>query len=490
MSRAGSSRRRAAARRWRRRAFGGSGGGGGGSAKSAVGEPGKGAAVLSERAAAGRGARRAARRRAAPAARRPACWRRFHSAASTRCTSMGSDGLLRTLRVSDGAMTAATVPFLPPSARPSSLTFIDGVIYTSTSHGCGAAPNGVWALDLTADNKVTTWRSSGAATSRARPARASAPTARSTSRRPRTPRRHRAPTPTASSRSTGRRLQPKDWFATDDADFNASPVVFKHKDRELVAASGNNGRLYLLDAASLGGADHQTPLHVTAKYSAAGKGGGLATWEERRHALDRRVGRGRTDGRCDVHLEWARAGREHRRVQARRGRRPADARAGVAVAEPGLAAGAAGRQRDGVCGVERRVPAGPATWRAATAALGAARLYVLDAASGKPLWNSGLTITSTRAREDGRRIGPGLPGDRRQSPVRLRHPDGALIDEAALLVSCWRPAPCSRACRLAPPRRIRSPTARAKTSPCASAAHATRRRAARPCGSRAPAGRT
>ncbi len=71
---------------------------------------------------------------------------------------MGSDGLLRTLRVSDGTMTAPMVPFLPPSARPSSLTFINGVIYTSTSHGCGAAPNGVWALDLTADNKVTTWR--------------------------------------------------------------------------------------------------------------------------------------------------------------------------------------------------------------------------------------------------------------------------------------------------------------------------------------------
>ena len=75
-------------------------------------------------------------------------------------------------------------------------------------------------------------------------------------------------------------MQPKDWFTADAADFNASPVVFKHKDRELVAASGNDGRLYLLDAASLGGADHRTPLHVTAKYSAPGTGGGLATWED------------------------------------------------------------------------------------------------------------------------------------------------------------------------------------------------------------------
>jgi outer membrane protein assembly factor BamB len=38
--------------------------------------------------------------------------------------------------------------------------------------------------------------------------------------------------------------------------------------------SGNDGRLYLLDATSL-----KTPLYVTPKYSNAGATGGLATWE-------------------------------------------------------------------------------------------------------------------------------------------------------------------------------------------------------------------
>jgi outer membrane protein assembly factor BamB len=37
--------------------------------------------------------------------------------------------------------------------------------------------------------------------------------------------------------------------------------------------------MYLLAAASLGGADHKTPLHVTPKYTAPGAGAGLATWE-------------------------------------------------------------------------------------------------------------------------------------------------------------------------------------------------------------------
>ena len=53
---------------------------------------------------------------------------------------MGSDGLLRTLRVSDGATIAPPVPFIPPNAQPSSLTFVDGFVYATTSRGCGAAP--------------------------------------------------------------------------------------------------------------------------------------------------------------------------------------------------------------------------------------------------------------------------------------------------------------------------------------------------------------
>ena len=33
------------------------------------------------------------------------------------------------------------MPFLPPSAKPSALIFVDGVVYASTSDDCGAAPN-------------------------------------------------------------------------------------------------------------------------------------------------------------------------------------------------------------------------------------------------------------------------------------------------------------------------------------------------------------
>ena len=45
-------------------------------------------------------------------------------------------------------------------------------------------------------------------------------------------------------------LEPKDWFTRDGADFNATPVVFRHQGKEYVAASGNDGRLYLQNLAS------------------------------------------------------------------------------------------------------------------------------------------------------------------------------------------------------------------------------------------------
>ncbi len=314
---------------------------------------------------------------------------------------MGSDGLLRTLRVSDGAMTAPMVPFLPASARPSSLTFIDGVIYTSTSHGCGAAPDGVWALDLTADNTVTTWRSGGAQVAgSAGPAFGTdgtiyVATTTSASTLP-SPYANRV---VALDRAT---LQPKDWLGTDDADFNASPVVFKHKDRELVVASGNDGRLYLLDHGSLGGADHRTPLHVTAKYSGPGQGGGLATWED------------------DKGTRWIAAsvvgGPTSSLEFTSNGLAPAGSIVAFTLLDAAGRLTLAPRWRSPnlvsplaplvVNGMVLAVSSGE--YRAGPATLGAAlrrqrsvpaRLYVLDAVTGKPLWNSGLTITSfARAR--------------------------------------------------------------------------------------------
>jgi outer membrane protein assembly factor BamB len=75
-------------------------------------------------------------------------------------------------------------------------------------------------------------------------------------------------------------LTPTDWFTASGADFNATPTIIRHENRDLIAATANDGRLYLLDAASLGGSDHQTPLAVTAKFTDGGAGTALATFED------------------------------------------------------------------------------------------------------------------------------------------------------------------------------------------------------------------
>ena len=141
-------------------AFGGGGGRGGRGVRtgSAVGEPGKGAAVLSQMQP---------RRAAAPAPQG-----RQEGDARVAAVpfggvdpvyAMGSDGMLHTLGASNGADQVPPVAFLPPSARPSALIWVDGMVYTSTSNECGAAPNAVWAIDLTtSDPKPAVWKTGGA----------------------------------------------------------------------------------------------------------------------------------------------------------------------------------------------------------------------------------------------------------------------------------------------------------------------------------------
>jgi hypothetical protein len=394
-------------------AFAGGGGGGrGGRSGSAVGEPGKGAAILSQMAAQqGRGGRAAA---PPPNAQGDAPGR--GSAAATAIPfggvdpvyAVGSDGLLHTLLSSNGADAEPPVAFLPPSAKPSGLIFVDGVVYASTSDGCGAAPNAVWAFDLTAqgtDRKVVSWKTGGPSVAgSAGPAfgtdgtlyvalgkAAAGPSgaAGAVASRPAS----YANAVVALDRAT---LSPKDWFTVDDADFNASPVVIRYKDKDLVAATASDGRLYLLDSASLGGGDHRTPMFVTAKYTSGASGGGLTTWE----ADGTRWVLATTAGAAASGLTFAANGLVTTGSVV--AFKIAD-QAGKLTLEPGWAS------RD------LTSPLGPIVvngvvfvassgeYRSAGAQLTAAQraqrstpavLYAFDGATGKTLWSSGRTITS------------------------------------------------------------------------------------------------
>jgi len=78
-----------------------------------------------------------------------------------------------------------------------------------------------------------------------------------------------------------------EWLRKRDLDPNNTPTIFKYKGRELIAASGKECRLYLLDPESAGGENHQTPAFKTplfcneeVDFQDMGSWGALSSWED------------------------------------------------------------------------------------------------------------------------------------------------------------------------------------------------------------------
>lgn len=370
----------------------GRGGGRGGRSGSAVGEPGRGAAILSQQPARGR--------RGAPGGPPSGAGRGRGVAAIPfggvdPLYAVGSDGFLHTLSSANGADMTAAVPFLPPNARPSALVFIDGVIYTTTSGGCGAAPNAVWAIDLTAENKVSSWNTGGpdiigttgvAFGSEGRLYVTLGGAAR-------------AGTNTYANSVValdGATLEPSDWFSAGDVGLSGAPIVFPYKDRDLVAVAGSHGRLFLLDGAKPGGADHRTPLHVSAKYTAGDSGAGLSTWEEQgarwilapvAGALDRGASfasNGVAPAGSVVAFKLADADGKVTLTAGWSSRNLTSPLAPIVVNGIVFAVSS---------GEHRSTAAGVTAAQRARRSLPAV-LYALDGTTGKQLWSSGTTITS------------------------------------------------------------------------------------------------
>ena len=364
---------------------------------SAVGEPGRGAAVLSQpppqRGAGPPGGREGRGAPAAPGrARGPAP---IGFGRVDPLFVVGSDGFIHTLYVSNGAETEPPVPFLPPDTKPSALIWVDGIVYTTTSGECGAAPNALWAMDLNVpveERKSVSWKTGSAniagasgmafgtdgtiyvalgTGATAAPARDSI---------------------VALNRDT---LTPTDWFTASGADFNATPTIIRHKNRDLIAATANDGRFYLLDATSLGGSDHKTPLAVTAKFTDAGAGTALATFEDGRGRWIVATASGTTGGVTFTQNGGAPNGRivafqlrdEGEKLSLEPVWQSQDLTSPLApLVVDGMVFAVSSGEYHG----------GPASLSAAQRARRSvpAVLYVLDAATGRTMWNSGTKITS------------------------------------------------------------------------------------------------
>ena len=193
--------------------------------------------------------------------------------------ALAADGMLHQLSMQQGFdVSMQPVQFLPRYAKASGLIVVDNVAYATTSDSCGGAANGVWALDL-ATRSVASWATGGANVT------GTAGAAFGTDGTVWAATGDGVYTPASFSDSVvslePKTLKLRDYFTPGKSAFTSSPVVFSYKGRDLVAVSNRDGRLYLLDGASPGGADHRTALSVSAKFADNATDyapGSLASW--------------------------------------------------------------------------------------------------------------------------------------------------------------------------------------------------------------------
>lgn len=211
--------------------------------------------------------------------------------------AIASDGKLHVLNITDGEERVVPIQFVPPFSKNWSLNLADDVLYTNTSQDCNGARSGVYAMDLNT-HKITffqaskggagVWGRAGVAVSEGGMVFAGTGDGMYDSVK-------------GSFPDTILQLSVKDLKLTDyftpanhnyltrkDLDMGSlSPTVFPWKGREIVAAGGKEGVIYLLDAKQIGGGDHKTPLYHSPLFANegadfAGKGfwGALANAED------------------------------------------------------------------------------------------------------------------------------------------------------------------------------------------------------------------
>jgi hypothetical protein len=190
--------------------------------------------------------------------------------------AISSDGVLHVMGLPSGKDIQKPAPFVPANSRWSDPIAVGTTLYTSTSGGCGGAPNAIWAIDLDSESKpVVSWKSGGpivgslALTTDGSLVAAIGPATGG----------NRDGKPNAIVTLDAKTLQVKDSFNASGAEFVTGPTIFRQGDRELIAAGTKDGRMVLLDAASPGGANHSATLS-TSTLGGTAAADSLASWQQ------------------------------------------------------------------------------------------------------------------------------------------------------------------------------------------------------------------
>ena len=153
-------------------------------------------------------------------------------------------------------------------AKAYGLNLVNNVVYTVSGQACHGVPNELYAVDLAKKKAFSSTPGQGGIFGTAGPAIGNDGTIYfETGDGAYDPALGKLSTSVQGYTSNDDTLTLKDyytptnhaWLTKRDLDMNTTPVVFPYQGRDLLVGSGKEGRYFLMDSKSLGGADHRTP---------------------------------------------------------------------------------------------------------------------------------------------------------------------------------------------------------------------------------------
>jgi outer membrane protein assembly factor BamB len=193
--------------------------------------------------------------------------------------AVASDGQLHVVGLQSGKDLQKPAPFLPANSQWSNPVAVGTMMYAATTGNCAGAPHGVYAIDLdAADKPVISYPTNGGSVVGSVAFSSDGTTLIGAIGPGSVTADGKANAIVALDPKT---LKLKDWFTQPAAEFVTGPTVFRHGAKDVIAAATKDGRVILLDVASLGGANHATPLLMSQSLVASGgsiAAEALATW--------------------------------------------------------------------------------------------------------------------------------------------------------------------------------------------------------------------
>ncbi len=208
------------------------------------------------------------------------------------------DGYLHLVNAAGGEEKREPLKFMPSNGKPYALNLVDNVVYTHTGQGCGGHPNMAYAYDL-ATHKVGSWGPAGGGMwGRSGPAVSKDLVMYTGTGDGRWDPENGVygngiigvkQNPQTKSLELVDYYGPSnaEWLVKRDLDMQVTPAIFEYKGKEYMIDASKECRIYLMDTESIGGDDHRTPAYRTplicnemVDFAEAGIWGSLATWED------------------------------------------------------------------------------------------------------------------------------------------------------------------------------------------------------------------